>query len=305
MVPCQTALEINSIGGTDGAVRRKLNGAALNKGTGCHDDLVLIAGHIPGEGVGVGVHRCGGLKTGLVVYGVGDHGGGPTRRDVERGLEMQQWPIFPEIRFGTFREYFLEAESVRDRVPVVDRELNFAFPGCYTTQSRIKRGNRRSEAALSEAETAMALAHWNTGAPLHEKALTEAWQKVLFTHFHDILTGSCVQDSREYAMGLFQQALATANTETTLATRKLSDRIDTSGISVVPDPDSQAEGAGVGYASGSFDGHAATGRSGGKLKELADLCICVPETETFKVQELHLPVYHYLCAETEAHFFAE
>ena len=48
-----------------------------------------------------------------------------------------------------------------------------------------------------------------------------------------------------------------------------------------------------------------TGRSGGKLKELADLCICVPETETFKVQELHLPAYHYLCAETEAHFFAE
>lgn len=46
-----------------------------------------------------------------------------------------------------------------------------------------------------------------------------------------------------------------------------------------------------------------TGASGGKLKELADICICVPETETFKIQELHLPVYHYLCAETEAHFF--
>ena len=46
-----------------------------------------------------------------------------------------------------------------------------------------------------------------------------------------------------------------------------------------------------------------TGASGGKLKELADICICVPETETFKIQELHLPVYHYICAETEAHFF--
>ena len=46
-----------------------------------------------------------------------------------------------------------------------------------------------------------------------------------------------------------------------------------------------------------------TGASGGKLKEIADICICVPETETFKIQELHLPVYHYLCAETEAHFF--
>ena len=46
-----------------------------------------------------------------------------------------------------------------------------------------------------------------------------------------------------------------------------------------------------------------TGASGGKLKELSDISICVPETETFKIQELHLPVYHYLCAETEAHFF--
>lgn len=46
-----------------------------------------------------------------------------------------------------------------------------------------------------------------------------------------------------------------------------------------------------------------TGLGGGKLAEICDVCIRVPETETFKVQELHLPVYHYLCAETEAHFF--
>ena len=46
-----------------------------------------------------------------------------------------------------------------------------------------------------------------------------------------------------------------------------------------------------------------TGKAGGALKKIADICICVPETETFKVQELHLPVYHYLCAETEARFF--
>jgi len=46
-----------------------------------------------------------------------------------------------------------------------------------------------------------------------------------------------------------------------------------------------------------------TGQKGGKLKEIADACICVPETETFKVQELHLPVYHYLCASAESYFF--
>ena len=46
-----------------------------------------------------------------------------------------------------------------------------------------------------------------------------------------------------------------------------------------------------------------TSKDGGKLSEISDICICVPETETFKVQELHLPVYHYLCAATEDAFF--
>lgn len=46
-----------------------------------------------------------------------------------------------------------------------------------------------------------------------------------------------------------------------------------------------------------------TGHNGGKLNEIADICIRVPEVETFKVQELHLPVYHYLCAAAEEAFF--
>ena len=48
-----------------------------------------------------------------------------------------------------------------------------------------------------------------------------------------------------------------------------------------------------------------TGRKGGKLKEYADICICVPEDETFKIQELHLPVYHCICAAVEEHFYSE
>jgi len=48
-----------------------------------------------------------------------------------------------------------------------------------------------------------------------------------------------------------------------------------------------------------------TGRGGGRLAELTDSCLCVPETETFLVQEMHLPVYHALCAMLEAEFFGE
>lgn len=48
-----------------------------------------------------------------------------------------------------------------------------------------------------------------------------------------------------------------------------------------------------------------TGESGGKCSSLADIVICVPEAVTFKIQELHLPVYHALCAMVEAELFEE
>jgi len=48
---------------------------------------------------------------------------------------------------------------------------------------------------------------------------------------------------------------------------------------------------------------ALTGADGGNLKKLADVCIRVPETETWKIQELHLPVYHVLCMMLEEYFF--
>ena len=47
-----------------------------------------------------------------------------------------------------------------------------------------------------------------------------------------------------------------------------------------------------------------TGALGGKLKDIADICICAPETETFKIQELHLPIYHYICAAVEEYFWS-
>ena len=50
---------------------------------------------------------------------------------------------------------------------------------------------------------------------------------------------------------------------------------------------------------------ALTGGNGGKCQDLADIVICVPESETFKIQELHLPVYHALCSMLEADFFEE
>ncbi len=48
---------------------------------------------------------------------------------------------------------------------------------------------------------------------------------------------------------------------------------------------------------------ALTGETGGILKDIADITICAPSTETYKIQEYHLPIYHYLCAKVEEEFF--
>ena len=221
---------------------------------------------IPAMGLFDVVRRQASLKTGLVVYGVGDHGGGPTRRDVERGMEMMDWPVFPTVKFGTFREFFLEAESVRDQLPVVEHELNPIFPGCYTTQTRIKRGNRRAELVLAEAEAVSACASVSIGAKVRRSAIEEAWQKVLLTHFHDILTGSCVQDAREHAMGEYQNVLAIANSEIGLTLGKLSEQIDTSMITLEHDPASQSEGAGVGYQISTYAGRGMVERGMGPTR---------------------------------------
>lgn len=190
---------------------------------------------------------CGGLRTGMAVYGVGDHGGGPTRRDLNRALEMQQWPVFPKLKFARMHDYFAVAEGVREKLPVVEHELNSIFTGCYTTQSRIKKGNRRAELALVNAEKLSALVSRELKGSYEQHAFEKAWQNTLFTHFHDIITGSCVPDSREHAMGLYQEALSIANCRTVQALETLGKAIDTSALLEEDDDFSRSEGAGVGF----------------------------------------------------------
>ena len=151
-----------------------------------------------------------GMKAMLKVYGVGDHGGGPTRRDLNLLQDMAGWPLLPNIRFGTFREFFDLAEARRDSLPLVDQELNYVFTGCYTSQSRIKAANHMGEARLTEAEALDCMALLENGDYTRAPGFEKAWRKVLFNQFHDILPGSGTVETREYALGEFQKAMAAA-----------------------------------------------------------------------------------------------
>ena len=79
-----------------------------------------------------------GLKNFMFVYGVGDHGGGPTEADIRRKKQMEEKPVVPSLEFSTTREYFSAIERHRKQLPVISGELNTIFEGCYTTHSDIR-----------------------------------------------------------------------------------------------------------------------------------------------------------------------
>lgn len=209
-----------------------------------------------------------GISETLRVYGVGDHGGGPTRRDIERILDFSSWPVFPRWRFGTYREYFAQLEEKRESFPLFTKEINSIFTGCYTTQTRIKLANQLGQARLTDTDTYASMAE--ALAPDYRSAkLFDAWENILFNQFHDILPGSGIVDTREYAMGMFQKSLALSNTRSAAAMRAIAHNIDTSALPTedIQDSEGIAEGAGVGFSVESF-GLPKTERGRGKNRIL-------------------------------------
>ncbi len=187
-----------------------------------------------------------GVDTFMTIYGVGDHGGGPSRRDIERIMEYKSWPLTPDIQFGTLRQFFNYLENCGKEFPVVDKELNFILMGCYTTQSRIKMANRIGEARINEVEELSAAASVFADTKREPQRLDRAWRNILFNHFHDIIPGSGTIETREYAMGLFQDALAYVNSYANSSMRAIAEKIDTSSIPFAEDIHT-SEGAGVGF----------------------------------------------------------
>lgn len=140
----------------------------------------------------------------LFVYGVGDHGGGPTEADIKRKKKMEEKPVFPTLKFSTTHRYFRAVEKHRNKLPAISGELNTIFEGCYTTHSDIKKANREGETLLLSLEALSAMASIK-GISVDEKKLEELWQTVLFNQFHDIIDGSAIHSSYEYSGKLAEE----------------------------------------------------------------------------------------------------
>ncbi len=150
------------------------------------------------------------IKDFMFVYGIGDHGGGPTEEDIERKIKLNEKPCFPYLEFSTTEKYFKKIEKYKNRLPVVKDELNFIFEGCYTTHSDIKRNNRNCESILLKTETIASIFSINNGL-YPEKEIEKMWEKTLFNQFHDILDGSAIHKSYDFSNNLAKEVIEEGN----------------------------------------------------------------------------------------------
>ncbi len=154
-----------------------------------------------------------GLNARIVPFGWGDGGGGPTRLHLEFLRRQRDLEGAPRTVIASPLDFFHVEEARRSDWPVYVGELYYqCHRGTYTTQAKTKRGNRKCEFALREAEMWGAAAAVAGKLRYPAKAMDEAWKGVLLNQFHDIIPGSSIHRVYEEAEALHAQVLATANT---------------------------------------------------------------------------------------------
>ncbi len=160
----------------------------------------------------------------LMPFGWGDGGGGPTRDHLEYLRREADLEGVPRVRIAAPLDYFKDLE--RRGVPDVNYvgELYFqAHRGTYTSQARTKRGNRKSEFALREAETWGAAAAVLAGFPFRARDLAETWRRFLVCQFHDVLPGTSIRRVYEQAEATFDATVEAAGRVADAARAALTD----------------------------------------------------------------------------------
>ncbi|MDX2053334.1 MAG: glycoside hydrolase family 38 C-terminal domain-containing protein [Polyangiaceae bacterium] len=145
------------------------------------------------------------------VFGVGNHGGGPSRADIERLRQLQADPLMPTLEFSSAQRYFDTTVAHAGKLPTICRELNFVFDAAYSSHADIKWHNRRCENLLYACEAISALQRG--GSPYPRAALQQAWKHKLFNDFHDFLGGTSIREAYAYGLARAEEVEALAQTE--------------------------------------------------------------------------------------------
>ncbi len=196
-----------------------------------------------------------GMTEMLDLYGVGDHGGGPTRAILDEGFHWASPNhVTPKYEFGTAQAFFSTIEKQiapasptwnyesiakgyqtppavagKVSIPTWKSELYFEYHrGVMTTQANLKANMRHSEEWVENAEKWSSLA-WLDGHKYPAAEITEDWKKVLFNQFHDLAAGSGIGVIYKDAQKDYDVVRWSTNEISAGALKTIDERIDTRG----------------------------------------------------------------------------
>ena len=163
----------------------------------------------------------------MLFYGVGNHGGGPTKGDIEYLIDNLERDGYNELEFSSPDDYF-EAMVLQDLdLKVWKDDLQHHASGCYSATSLIKELNRKAENLLGAAEKWDTISSVVTNAKPSTEQFKEAWRKVCFNQFHDIFCGCSIREAYEDVKMSEGAAMDTASVAYNNAVLKIARRIDT------------------------------------------------------------------------------
>ena len=130
----------------------------------------------------------------MLLYGIGDGGGGPGMEHLERLSREYDLVGIPKVKQAFAIDFFNELQKDQDKFPSYKGELYLEkHQGTYTTQSRNKRSNRKCEIGFHDAEIMSTIASYLSGIEYPKEELEKLWKEVLLYQFHDIIPGSSIK----------------------------------------------------------------------------------------------------------------
>ena len=173
-----------------------------------------------------------GFDHAALFLGVGDHGGAVTKEQIREIIALRKDRDLPELRFSTLHDFFaaVESSAAFSSLPVIKGELQHHARGCYSANGEGKILNRRAERGLTEAETISLMANRSAGHAYPGEEYAEAWWKVCFNQFHDMMAGTSLYSDYQDVRDSLGSACETAQTNTIEALEVMARRVDLSGV---------------------------------------------------------------------------
>ncbi len=153
--------------------------------------------------------ECPDGKDELCLWGIGNHGGGPSKKDLDDLTDLigEVTAAGDSMIHATPEEYFATLDS--EKLPPFAHSLQSWSPGCYTSQIRIKQTYRAAESAYYMTEAMAAHAACGTGMAFPREELAAALYDINTVQFHDMLPGSSIQPAEEMSIRMLDHGLET------------------------------------------------------------------------------------------------